>query len=95
MGFQVLLPKNIDNCQFVSSGPLLLANLGLNSGLTLTHLPVMRKILTGKVGFAQQMPTIFYSAFIFKKASVSIPTEFDSNWQSPFGFQMLFYSNSK
>lgn len=58
-------------------------------------IPVLRKILTQKVAFAQQMPTILYSAFTFKEVSVSIPTEFDSNWQSPFGFQMLFYSNSK
>ena len=33
-------------------------------------IPVLKKILTGKVAFAQQMPTILYSAFIFKEVSV-------------------------
>ena len=55
-----------------------------------TVIPVLRKILPGKVRFAQQMPTILFRAFVFlKKVSVSIPTEFDSNWQSRFRFQML------
>ena len=30
-----------------------------------TVIPVVRKILTGKVGFAQQMPTILFSVFVF------------------------------